>query len=44
MKTRYVLAIVAVVALAVVGYSHKTVADEMRAERITIGVKTVELR
>ncbi len=28
----------------VVGYPHKTVADEMRAERITIGEKTVELR
>jgi len=28
----------------VVGYPHKTVADEMRAERITIGDKTVELR
>ena len=27
-----------------VGYPHKTVADEMRAERITIGEKTVELR
>jgi hypothetical protein len=28
----------------VVGYPHRTVADEMRAERITIGEKTVELR
>lgn len=28
----------------VVGYQHKTVASEMRAERITIGDKTVELR
>ena len=28
----------------VVGYPHKTTADEMRAERITIGGKTIELR
>jgi hypothetical protein len=28
----------------VVGYPHRTVADEMRAERITINGKTVELR
>lgn len=28
----------------VVGYPHKTTADEMRAERITIGGKTTELR
>jgi len=28
----------------VVGYQHKTVATEMRAERITIAGKTVELR
>jgi hypothetical protein len=28
----------------VVGYPHKKIADEMRAERITIGEKTVELR
>jgi hypothetical protein len=28
----------------VVGYPHRKVADEMRAERITIGEKTVELR
>lgn len=28
----------------VVGYPHRTDADEMRAERITIGGKTVELR
>ena len=28
----------------VVGYQHKTVATEMRAERITINGKTVELR
>jgi hypothetical protein len=28
----------------VVGYQHKTVEDEMRAERITIDGKTVELR
>ena len=28
----------------VVGYPHRTIADEMRAERITIGDKTVELR
>jgi len=28
----------------VVGYPHRTIADEMRAERITIGEKTVELR
>ena len=27
-----------------VGYPHKTTADEMRAERITIGGKTTELR
>ena len=27
-----------------VGYPHKTIADEMRAERITIGGKTIELR
>ena len=27
-----------------VGYPHKTTADEMRAERITIGGKTIELR
>ena len=28
----------------VIGYPHKTVADEMRAERISVGEKTVELR
>lgn len=28
----------------VVGYPHKSVKDEMRAERITIGGKTTELR
>jgi hypothetical protein len=28
----------------VVGYPHRKIADEMRAERITIGEKTVELR
>lgn len=28
----------------VVGYPHKTVKDEMRAERITIGGTTIELR
>ena len=28
----------------VVGYSHRELADEVRAERITIGGKTVELR
>lgn len=28
----------------VVGYPHRTVADEMRAERITLGSKTTELR
>ena len=28
----------------VVGYPHRTDADEMRAERITIGEKTTELR
>jgi len=27
-----------------VGYPHKTTADEMRAERITIGGQTIELR
>jgi hypothetical protein len=27
-----------------VGYPHRTTADEMRAERITIDGKTVELR
>jgi hypothetical protein len=26
------------------GYPHRTEADELRAERITIGDKTVELR
>jgi hypothetical protein len=30
--------------VAVEGYPNKTVADEMRAERITVGDKTVELR
>jgi hypothetical protein len=29
---------------AVVGYPHLKVEDEMRAERITIGGKTTELR
>lgn len=29
---------------SVVGYPHRTKADEMRAERITVGGKTVELR
>jgi hypothetical protein len=29
---------------SVVGYPHRTEKDEMRAERITIGGKTVELR
>lgn len=28
----------------VVGYPHKEVADEMRAERITVSKKTIELR
>jgi hypothetical protein len=28
----------------VVGYPNRTIADEMRAERITIGGKTIELR
>jgi len=28
----------------VVGYSHRTIPGEMRAERITIGGKTIELR
>ncbi len=28
----------------VVGYPHRKIADEMRAERITVGDKTVELR
>lgn len=28
----------------IVGYAHKTQANEMRAERITVGEKTVELR
>ncbi|MGE0404905.1 MAG: DUF6152 family protein [Candidatus Korobacteraceae bacterium] len=28
----------------VVGYPHRTEADELRAERITIGGKTIELR
>lgn len=28
----------------VVGYPHRSVADEMRAERITVGGRTVELR
>jgi uncharacterized protein DUF6152 len=28
----------------VVGYPHKTESDELRAERITIGTKTTELR
>ena len=28
----------------VVGYPHRTEADELRAERITIGAKTTELR
>jgi hypothetical protein len=28
----------------VLGYAHKKVANEMRAERITVGDKTVELR
>ncbi len=32
------------VAAVVEGYPHRTVADEMRAERITIDGKTVELR
>jgi len=31
-------------AATVVGYPHKKIDDEMRAERITIGEKTVELR
>jgi hypothetical protein len=30
--------------VTVVGYPHKTTADEMRAERITVGGKTTELR
>jgi hypothetical protein len=31
-------------AARVVGYPHRTQADEMRAERLTINGKTVELR
>jgi hypothetical protein len=30
--------------VTVVGYPHRTQADEMRAERITVGGKIVELR
>jgi hypothetical protein len=29
---------------SVYGYPHRTKSDEMRAERITIGGKTIELR
>jgi hypothetical protein len=32
------------VVASVVGYPHRTEKDEMRAERITVGGKTVELR